>query len=74
MRRWTCWPALLLLTATCSSGCRTPAGAPPPCPRATVEAKAELVRECGPTLAACPALERYLGEIVRHCAAIETLR
>lgn len=72
MRRWSICLALCLLTLSVS--CRTPSGAPPPCPPMSTEAKDEIARECGPTFERCPGTRQFFERLVLHCRAVEALR
>lgn len=61
--------------AVCALGCATihPSVLPAP-PRMSTEADWELVDHCGVDLYACPALERWLGDVAAYFDAAEALR
>ena len=68
---------LLLVVVTCSIGCATWAGKPPPCPKPSPRAIAELEVLMGddPTGSSpISFLEQWIGEIEGYCAGIKSMR
>ena len=60
--------------AVCALGCaKIPPSALPEPPRLPSEADWDLVAHCGPDLAACEALERWLGDVAAYFDAVDAL-
>ena len=62
--------AVLIATGSCT----TVVAAPPPCPPLEEPAEVELVAACGDDLSQCPMLEVWLGDVARHCDAVDAQR